>query len=44
MTTGDGQRTPVTVTEVLDESVTVGANHPLAGRQLNFDLKLVKID
>jgi peptidylprolyl isomerase len=44
MTTGDGQRTPVTVTEVQDKTVTVDANHPLAGRQLNFDLKLVRID
>lgn len=44
MSTPDGQRLPVTVTEVGDESVKIDANHPLAGRELEFDLELVKID
>ena len=44
MTTGDGQQTLVTVTEVSDEKVQIDANHPLAGQTLNFDLELVKID
>lgn len=44
MSTPDGQRMPVTVTEVKDEAVEIDANHPLAGRQLKFDLELVKID
>ena len=44
MSTPDGQRMPVTVTEVKDETVEIDANHPLAGRQLKFDLELVKID
>ena len=43
MSTPDGQRMPVTVTEVKDETVEIDANHPLAGRQLKFDLELVKI-
>lgn len=43
MTSGEGQRTPVTVTKVEAESVQIDANHPLAGQTLNFDLKLVKI-
>lgn len=43
MSTPDGQRMPVTVTEVRDDSVEIDANHPLAGRQLKFDLELVKI-
>lgn len=43
MTTADGQRTPVVVTDVGDESIRIDANHPLAGRQLHFDLELVKI-
>lgn len=33
----------VTVAEVADESVTLDANHPLAGRDLTFDLSLVGI-
>lgn len=43
MTTGDGQQTMVTVTDVGEEVVQIDANHPLAGRSLNFDLELVKI-
>lgn len=43
MTTGDGQQTMVTVTDVGNEKVEIDANHPLAGRSLNFDLELVKI-
>jgi peptidylprolyl isomerase len=39
----DGQVTQLTVTEVKDESITVDANHPLAGQSLNFDIELVKI-
>lgn len=44
MSTPEGQKIPVTVTAVGDETVQIDANHPLAGEQLNFDLKLVKID
>lgn len=44
MSTPDGQRMPVTVTEVGDETVQIDANHPLAGQPLNFELELVKID
>lgn len=44
MSTPDGQRVPVTVTAVADETVQIDANHPLAGQQLNFELELVKID
>jgi peptidylprolyl isomerase len=39
----DGQRTPVTVTKIESDVVEIDANHPLAGRSLNFDLKLIKI-
>jgi peptidylprolyl isomerase len=40
----DGQVVDLTITEVSDESITVDANHPLAGFALNFDIELVAID
>ncbi len=43
MTTTDGRQAVVTVTNVSEERVEIDANHPLAGRSLNFDLELVKI-
>ena len=43
MTGQDGQPIPVTVTKVESDRVEIDANHPLAGRSLNFELKLVKI-
>ena len=39
----DGQVFPVLITEVTDTQVTLDANHPLAGRNLIFDLRLVEI-
>lgn len=33
----------VTVTKVEDETVTVDANHPLAGKTLNFDVMVVGV-
>ncbi|HKI57281.1 MAG TPA: peptidylprolyl isomerase [Trueperaceae bacterium] len=39
----DGQAVPVTVADVGAESVTLDANHPLAGQDLNFELELVEI-
>lgn len=41
--TEDGGATTVTVTSITDDTVTLDANHPLAGRDLTFDLKLVEI-
>lgn len=40
----DGQPIHLTVTEVGDETITVDANHPLAGKDLQFDIELVAID
>ena len=39
----NGKRMQLTVVEATDETVTLDANHPLAGRDLVFDLKLVEI-
>lgn len=38
-----GQRIPARVTQTNDNSVTLDANHPLAGKSLTFDLELVEI-
>ena len=39
----DGQLMVLAVTAVTEESITVDANHPLAGQALNFDIELVSI-
>lgn len=39
----DGQVAVVTVADVSEEGVTLDANHPLAGRDLTFELELVGI-
>ncbi|HHE65430.1 MAG TPA: peptidylprolyl isomerase [Bacteroidetes bacterium] len=40
---GDGKRFVVIISEVTDSSVTIDANHPLAGKDLNFEIKLLEI-
>ena len=41
--TQDGQTLNVTVIEADDQQVVLDANHPLAGKALNFDVELVEI-
>ncbi|MGH7845932.1 MAG: FKBP-type peptidyl-prolyl cis-trans isomerase [Candidatus Binatia bacterium] len=39
----DGPPMDVTVTEVTESEVILDANHPLAGKDLTFDIKLIDI-
>ena len=32
------------ISEVVDDFVVVDFNHPMAGRDLNFDIELVQVD
>ena len=39
----DGSEMPLTISEVREESIIVDANHPLAGKDLTFDIEVVSI-
>ena len=41
---GNGQQFPAKITEVDSKEVTVDMNHPMAGKVLNFKLKLVEVE
>ncbi len=41
--TPDGREMPLVVTEVKDEAIVVDANHPLAGKDLIFDIELMEV-
>ena len=41
--TPEGTVTNVTITEMDENSITLDANHPLAGKDLIFEIKLVEI-
>lgn len=43
MNNGAGQQIPVVVKEIKDDVIVLDANHPLAGKDLIFDLELVEI-
>jgi FKBP-type peptidyl-prolyl cis-trans isomerase 2 len=43
MSNGQGQNFQVVVIEIKEETVILDANHPLAGKELIFDLELVEI-
>lgn len=40
---GDGNQIPVTITQIDEETVTLDANHKLAGKDLIFTVTLVEI-
>ncbi len=44
MQTPDGQALPVTVVEANETTVTLDANHPLAGQDLTFDIEVVSVN
>ncbi len=44
MQTPQGQPMPVTVTDLSEEEVMLDANHPLAGRDLVFEVEVVSFD
>lgn len=39
-----GQPIPVTVTDKNDETITLDANHEMAGKELNFKIELVEVE
>ena len=44
MSIPEGGRVVVTVTDVNAESLTVDANHPMAGKDLTFEIEMVSIN
>ena len=43
MNNAEGEQFPVVITEITDGNIVLNANHPLAGKDLIFDLELVGI-
>lgn len=39
----NGQPIPVRITEIKDEELVLDANHPLAGKDLKFEIKLLEV-
>ena len=44
ISTPDGQTIPARISEVKEESIVIDMNHPLAGKDLQFDVKVVSIE
>ena len=44
LNTPDGQKVPARISEVKEDSIVIDLNHPLAGKELQFDIKVVSIE
>lgn len=44
MTSQDGRQFPAKITKVEDNNITIDLNHPLAGKDLTFKIKILKIE
>jgi FKBP-type peptidyl-prolyl cis-trans isomerase 2 len=44
MQTPEGQQIPVTILEVKEDTVTLDFNHPLAGKELKFDVTVISVE
>jgi len=44
ITTHDGNKSLVLITDLNEETVILDGNHPLAGKELFFEIKLLKVD
>jgi len=42
--TPEGHAIPVRISEVKEESIVIDMNHPLAGKDLKFDVKVVSVE
>lgn len=40
----DGRKIPARVKKITEQEVTIDLNHPLAGKDLNFEIKVVSIN
>jgi peptidylprolyl isomerase len=40
----DGNHLPVVITEVRETTIVLDGNHPLAGKDLTFEIELVEIN
>ena len=43
MSTPDGKAFPVKISEVKKDTVLIDMNHPMAGKTLNFNIKIVSV-
>jgi peptidylprolyl isomerase len=44
MNSQNGQQMPVVVKEVAADHLMLDANHPMAGKDLNFEIQLLEVD